>query len=65
MKKIPFNRYFKHSTKTIAVLILLACAGGPADLNEFTSYFLPENATVQAGDGRYHYTQQFLYLDEK
>lgn len=64
MKKIPFNRYFKHSTKTIAVLILLACAGGPADLNEFTSYFLPENATVQAGDGRYHYTQQFLYLDE-
>jgi hypothetical protein len=64
MKKIPFNRYFKHSTKTIAVLILLACAGGPADLNEFTSYFLPETAAVQEGDGRYHYTQQFLYLDE-
>jgi hypothetical protein len=64
MKKIPFNRYFKHSTKTIAILILLACASGPADLNEFTSYFLPENATVHAGDGRYHYTQQFLYLDE-
>ncbi|MEI7583348.1 hypothetical protein [Runella sp.] len=64
MKKIPFNRYFKHSTKTVAVLILLACASGPADLNEFTSYFLPESATVQEGDGRYHYTQQFLYLDE-
>ena len=64
MTKIPFNRYFKHSTKTIAVLILLACASGPADLNEFTSYFLPESASVQEGDGRYHYTQQFLYLDE-
>lgn len=44
--------------------MLLACAGGPADLNEFTSYFLPESAAVQTGDGRYHYTQQFLYLDE-
>jgi hypothetical protein len=64
MKKTPFNRYFKHSTKAIAVLILLACASGPADLNEFTSYFLPESTAVQEGDGRYHYTQQFLYLDE-
>lgn len=64
MKKILFSKYFKYSTKTVAVLILLACASGPADLNEFASYFLPESATVQAGDGRYHYTQQFLYLDE-
>ncbi len=46
------------------MLLLLACAGGPADLNEFTSYFLPESAITLAGDGRYHYTQQFLYLDE-
>ncbi len=45
-------------------MILLACAGGPEDLNEFTSYFMPESAQVQAGDGRYHYTQQFLYMDE-
>ncbi len=64
MKKIPFNKLFKRSIRTVAVLIFLACASGPADLNEFTSYFLPESAPVQEGDGRYHYTQQFLYLDE-
>lgn len=64
MKEILSNKLFKHSARTIAVLILLACAGGPADLNEFTSYFLPETATAQAGDGRYHFTQQFLYLDD-
>lgn len=64
MKKILSNKLFKRSAKTVAVLILLACAGGPADLNEFTSYFLPESAQAQAGDGRYHYTQQFLYLDD-
>ena len=64
MKEILSNKLFKRSARTIAVLILLACAGGPADLNEFTSYFLPETATAQAGDGRYHFTQQFLYLDD-
>lgn len=64
MEKIRSNKFFNHSVKTFAVLILLACAGGPADWNEFTSYFMPETATTQPGDGRYHYTQQFLYLDE-
>ena len=64
MKEILSNKLFKRSARTIAVLVLLACAGGPADLNEFTSYFLPETATAQAGDGRYHFTQQFLYLDD-
>ncbi|NBB22325.1 hypothetical protein GVN20_23425 [Runella sp. CRIBMP] len=62
--KTQFSSYFKPSAKTIAILLLLACAGGPADLNEFTSYFLPESTDTQPGDGRYHYTQQFLYLDE-
>ncbi|MFN8343518.1 MAG: hypothetical protein U0X91_00855 [Spirosomataceae bacterium] len=64
MKRILLPKFFKRSAKTAAVLILLACASGPADLNEFTSYFLPETAAVQEGDERYHYTQQFLYSDE-
>ena len=62
--KTQFSNYFKPSAKTIAILLLLACAGGPADLNEFTSYFLPESTNTQPSDRRYHYTQQFLYLDE-
>jgi len=64
MKKIRSNRFLNRSAKAIAVLFLLACAGGPADWNEFTSYFMPESTTTQAGDKRYHFTQQFLYLDE-
>jgi hypothetical protein len=52
------------AAKLLSIVLLLACAGGPSDLNEFTSYFMPETATAQRGDNRYHYTQQFLYLDD-
>ncbi|WP_028665177.1 hypothetical protein [Runella zeae] len=64
MKNNRFFKFFEPSAKIIAILILLACAGGPADLNEFTSYFMPESAQSPAGDNRYNYTQQFLYLSE-
>ncbi|MFN4147279.1 MAG: hypothetical protein ACK4GN_15750 [Runella sp.] len=60
-KKIE-QRY--HLTRAAAIVLLLACAGGPSDLNEFTSYFMPEIANVSTGDTRYHFTQQFLYLDD-
>lgn len=57
-------KFLRRFAKTVAILFLLACAGGPADLNEFTSYFLPESANAQNGDARYHFTQQFLYVDD-
>lgn len=49
---------FRRPALLIAVLIGFAC--GPSfDLNEFTSFFLPESANTQPDDSRYFFTPQF------
>ncbi|MFN8358149.1 MAG: hypothetical protein U0Y10_27045 [Spirosomataceae bacterium] len=53
------------SSKIIALLILLACAGGPMDPNEFLSFFMPESSNASTQDLRYAFTPQFFYIDDE
>ena len=45
------------------ILLLMACGPGPADYNEFVSYFMPEATNAAAVDARYHFSPQFFYVD--
>ena len=64
-----FRNFFRllseRSSKIISLLILLACAGGPIDPNEFKSFFMPESSNASATDLRYAFTPQFFYIDDE
>lgn len=52
----------RYATRSLSLLILLACAAGPYDYNELLSYFLPESSENIPQDRRYHFTSQWLYV---
>lgn len=64
-----FRNFFRllseRSSKIVSLLILLACAGGPIDPNEFKSFFMPESSNASATDLRYAFTPQFFYIDDE
>lgn len=63
-----FRSFFKQlsnkSAKIVSLAILLACAAGPYDYNEFLSYFQPESSENSRQDRRYHFTSQWMYEDD-
>lgn len=50
-----------YRTKSIIILLLMACGPMPFDFDEFKSYFAPESAANEAQFHKYNFTAQFLY----
>ena len=48
-------------TKSIIILLLIACGPEPFDYDEFKSFFSPESATNEAKFRPYNFTTQFTY----
>jgi hypothetical protein len=55
----------KRSVKILAIFTLLACGPGMADMDEFTSFFMPESSNAPAYVEKYHYTSNLLYNDNE
>ncbi len=52
---------FSYRTKSIIILLLMACGPEPFDYDEFKSFFAPESAKNEAQFHSYNFTSQFLY----
>lgn len=50
-----------YRTKSIVILLLIACGPMPFDFDEFKSFFSPESAANEAQFHKYNFTAQFLY----
>ncbi|MBA4850734.1 hypothetical protein [Emticicia sp. BO119] len=50
-----------YRTKSIIILLLMACGPEPFDYDEFKSFFAPESANNEAQFHNYNFTSQFLY----
>jgi hypothetical protein len=53
-----------YRTKSIIILLLMACGPEPFDYDEFKSFFSPESAANEAQFHSYNFTSQFLYDDD-
>ncbi|WP_259016053.1 hypothetical protein [Emticicia fluvialis] len=52
-----------YRTKSVIILLLMACGPQPFDYDEFKSFFMPESARNEAAFHPYNFTPQFLYDD--
>ncbi|RYU97718.1 hypothetical protein [Emticicia agri] len=50
-----------YRTKSIIILLLMACGPEPFDYDEFKSFFTPESAKNETQFHHYNFTSQFLY----
>ena len=53
-----------YRTKSVIILLLMACGPQPFDYDEFKSFFMPESARNEMPFHSYNFTPQFLYDDE-
>lgn len=53
-----------YRTKSVIILLLMACGPQPFDYDEFKSFFMPESAGNEVPFHSYNFTPQFLYDDE-
>ena len=53
-----------YRTKSVIILLLMACGPQPFDYDEFKSFFMPESAVNEVPFHSYNFTPQFLYDDE-